>query len=202
MWDPCVVGDSNPQIQVPRWWYLFGGGQRIKLVFAIPCYDQLCLHSYSHSQSQSTLTHSHAHFHSYSHSDFHSHCHCHSNPIPTLTLTLTLTLHSHFHFHSLTCSLVGCGLWLAIRYCARFMPLPPLRPTLTSHRHVYDSSLFRNDMFIAQFVMSWLLTMFTTSFPAETALYDDFDGSDIKFATLRSSPLASPTAATYHRATL
>ena len=31
MWDPCVVGDSNPQIQVPRWWYLFGGGQRIKL---------------------------------------------------------------------------------------------------------------------------------------------------------------------------
>ena len=66
------------------------------------------------------------------------------------------------------------------------MPLPPLRPTLTSHRHVYDSSLFRNDMFIAQFVMSWLLTMFTTSFPAETALYDDFDGSDIKFATLRS----------------
>ena len=31
MWDPCVVGDSNLQIQVPRWWYLFGGGQRIKL---------------------------------------------------------------------------------------------------------------------------------------------------------------------------
>ena len=34
MWDPCVVGDSNPQIQVPRWWYLFGGGQRIKLLVA------------------------------------------------------------------------------------------------------------------------------------------------------------------------
>ena len=31
MWDPCVVGDSNPQIQVPRWWYLFWGGQRINL---------------------------------------------------------------------------------------------------------------------------------------------------------------------------